>query len=255
MKGRIHSIETFGTVDGPGIRLVVFLQGCPMRCLYCHNPDTWGAAAEMERTAEEILELHERNKGYYKQGGITVSGGEAMLQIPFLIELFTKAKEKGVHTCLDTSGILFPIGEKTPGKIKKREQIDALMQVTDLILLDIKHIDDTKHKELTGYSNEAVLAFANYLDEKQVPVWIRHVAVPGITDKKEEYVELGRFLGGLSNIKAVDVLPYHTMGKVKYDALGMAYRLDGVPEMPKEQALELRKYILYGIKLRRSESK
>ena len=253
MKGKIHSIESFGTVDGPGIRLVIFFQGCPMRCLYCHNPDTWGPGAEKEYTAEEILELHERNKGYYKQGGITVTGGEALLQLPFLVELFKKAKAQGIHTCLDTSGVLFPIGEETPGKIKRRALIDELMEVTDLVLLDIKHIDDAKHKELTGYSNAAVLAFAKYLDEKQVPVWIRHVAVPGITDNKEECIQLGRFLGTLSNIKTVDVLPYHTMGKVKYDALGMAYRLDGVPEMPKERALELRKYILYGIKLQRSE--
>ena len=168
MKGRIHSLESFGTVDGPGVRYVVFFQGCPMRCAYCHNPDTWSTKGGTEMEASYIIEQYERNKGFYANGGgLTVTGGEPLLQIDFLIELFTLAKEKGIHTCIDTSGITYK-----PDNAAYIEKLDKLMPLTDLVMLDIKHIDPQKHIELTAQPNDGILAFTKYLDEKNVPVWI-----------------------------------------------------------------------------------
>lgn len=230
--GYIHSIESFGTVDGPGVRFVVFFQGCPMRCQYCHNPDTWDIAGGSEMTADQILDKFERNKAFYKTGGITATGGEPMMQMDFLIELFTKAKKKNIHTCLDTSGIVFVTDRKKEAFAK----IEKLMQVTDLVMLDIKHIEDEPHKKLTGQSNHKILAFARYLDEIQKPVWIRHVVVPGITYDEGELTQLGEFLKSLSNVKKLEVLPYHTMGEMKYEKLGMEYPLKGVPQLSKEEA-------------------
>ena len=195
-KGRIHSIESFGTVDGPGVRFVVFFQGCPLRCLYCHNPDSWNMAEGMEMTADEILARFERNRNFYRTGGITATGGEPMMQMEFLIELFGKAKQKKIHTCLDTSGIAFPADPDSP----IYAQIERLMEVTDLIMLDIKHIDDDDHQTLTGKSNRLILAFARYLNRIGKPVWIRHVVVPGITYDEEHLTKLGHFLGTLTNV-------------------------------------------------------
>lgn len=236
--GYIHSIQTFGTVDGPGVRFVVFFQGCPMRCQYCHNPDTWEMAAGKEKSVDEILEMFERNRAFYKTGGITATGGEPMMQMDFLLELFTKAKEKEIHTCLDTSGIFF---QKAWVDAKNRtgeafEKIEKLMQVTDLVMLDIKHIDSQVHEKLTGHGNEQVLAFAAYLNEIQKPVWIRHVVVPGITDNEEQLTRVGEFLKTLSNVKKLEVLPYHTLGENKYENLGIEYPLKGVPQLSKEEA-------------------
>lgn len=233
-KGRIHSIESFGTVDGPGVRFVVFFQGCPLRCLYCHNPDSWNMAEGMEMTADEILARFERNRNFYKTGGITATGGEPMMQMEFLIELFGKAKQKKIHTCLDTSGIAFPADPDSP----IYAQIERLMEVTDLIMLDIKHIDDDDHQTLTGKSNRLILAFARYLSRIGKPVWIRHVVVPGITYDKEHLAKLGRFLGTLTNVEKIEILPYHTMGKAKYEALGYPYALGDTPQLTKEQAKE-----------------
>ena len=232
--GKIHSLETFGTVDGPGVRFVVFFQGCPMRCLYCHNPDTWNVEGGQEMTADEILARFERNRSYYRSGGITATGGEPMLQIDFLTELFTKAKERKIHTCLDTSGILFP---------KMREKTVALMAVTDLVMLDIKHIREEEHKKLTGHSNAGILEFARHLDSIGKPVWIRHVVVPGITFDRNELTELGKFLKTLHNIEKLEVLPYHSMGKVKYDQLGIDYSLKDTPQLTKAQAKEAEEII------------
>lgn len=237
--GYIHSIETFGTVDGPGVRFVVFFQGCPMRCQYCHNPDTWKMADGKEMTVDEIMEKFERNRAFYKTGGITATGGEPMVQMDFLLELFTKAKEKNIHTCLDTSGIMFVPDKESEAFAK----IEKLMQVTDLVMLDIKHIEDEPHKTLTGQSNENILAFARYLDEVKKPVWIRHVVVPGITYKEETLRKLGAFLKTLSNVEKLEVLPYHTMGEVKYENLGMEYALKGVPRLSKEEAKEAERII------------
>ncbi len=247
MKGKIHSLESFGTVDGPGVRYVVFVQGCPMRCAYCHNPDTWEMNGGTLMEPEEILENYERNKPFYREGGITVTGGEPLMQIDFLLELFTLAHGRGIHTCLDTSGIAY----KPNNNPEWLAKLDKLCEVTNLVMLDIKHIDPEKHKELVKQPNEGILAFAEYLDKKGVEMWIRHVVVPGITDNPDDLHRLGVFIGGLKNLKALDVLPYHTMGKKKYKELGMEYRLEGVPDMDKGKVPELKQYILDGIKERR----
>lgn len=241
MKGHIHSIETFGTVDGPGIRYVVFTQGCPMRCEYCHNPDTWVYDAGELMDTDDILKDYDSYKPYLTGGGITLTGGEPMLQIDFLIELFRKAREKNIHTCLDTSGIMY--NEDNKEMIAK---IDELMKYTCLVMLDIKHIDDEEHKKLTGHSNKNILAFARYLNKKNIPVWIRHVTVPGITYNKEYLIRLGEFLAELNNMQALDVLPYHTMGVPKYESLGIDYPLKGVEPLTKEQAAKAKNIILYG---------
>ncbi len=242
MQGYVHSTESFGTVDGPGVRFVVFFQGCPMRCLYCHNPDTWQPAQGMVMTTEEILMQYERYKEFLKSGGITATGGEPMLQMDFLTDLFTKAKAKGIHTCLDTSGICF-----SP---EKTDACRKLAAVTDLVMLDIKHIDDEKHRRLTGQSNRNILAFAEFLAAEGVPLWIRHVVVPGWTDDAASLEALGHFIGGLKTLKALDVLPYHDMGKAKYEALGMDYPLADVPALAKEDAEAARVQIMKGLKAR-----
>ena len=239
MNGFVHSTESFGTVDGPGVRFVVFLQGCPMRCQYCHNPDTWKMNTGSVRSAQSLIKEYERNAAFYSKGGITVTGGEALMQIDFLLELFRLAKQKNIHTCLDTSGVTY-----RPGQSSYNEKLDALMEVTDLVMLDIKHIDPEGHKALTGHDNSGILAFARYLEEKQVDVWIRHVVVPGITDDEALLTRLGTFLGTLSNIKALDVLPYHIMGVTKYEQLDLAYPLKGVPPATKDQAAKAKKIIL-----------
>ena len=239
MNGFIHSTESFGTVDGPGVRFVIFLQGCPMRCKYCHNPDTWKMNAGSLRSAQSLIRDYERNAPFYKNGGITVTGGEALMQTDFLIELFTLAKQKNIHTCLDTSGITYH-----PGNTAYIEKLDKLMEVTDLVMLDIKHIDPQGHKDLTGHDNAGILAFARYLEEKQIPVWIRHVVVPGITDEPGQLARLGAFLGTLSNVKALDVLPYHILGVGKYTELGIPYPLEGVEPATQAQAREAKKRIL-----------
>ena len=239
MNGFVHSTESFGTVDGPGVRFVVFLQGCPMRCQYCHNPDTWKMNTGAVRSAQSLIQEYERNAAFYKKGGITVTGGEALMQIDFLLELFRLAKQKNIHTCLDTSGVTY-----RPGESSYNEKLDELMKVTDLVMLDIKHIDPEGHKALTGHDNAGILAFAKYLEEKNVPVWIRHVVVPGITDDEGQLIRLGSFLGTLSNVKALDVLPYHIMGVTKYEQLNIPYPLDGVPPATKDQAAKAKKIIL-----------
>lgn len=239
MNGFVHSTESFGTVDGPGVRFVVFLQGCPMRCQYCHNPDTWKMNSGSVRSAQSLIRDYERNAAFYSKGGITVTGGEALMQIDFVLELFRLAKEKKIHTCLDTSGITY-----RPGASSYNEKLDALMEVTDLVMLDIKHIDPEGHKALTGHDNAGILAFARYLEERNVDVWIRHVVVPGITDDEALLTRLGMFLGTLSNIKALDVLPYHIMGVTKYDQLDIPYPLKGIPAATKDQAARAKKIIL-----------
>lgn len=248
MQGRIHSLESFGTVDGPGVRYVVFVQGCPMRCKYCHNPDTWEFNAGTLMDPDYIIEQYERNKGFYNGGGITVTGGEPLMQIDFLIELFEKAKKKGIHTCIDTSGIAF-----NPQNADLLAKFDKLMPLTDLVMLDIKHIDPEKHFELCKQHNENILAFCSYLNEKKVDMWIRHVVVPGITDEDEYLYKLGYFIGQFTNLKALDVLPYHTMGEKKYENLGIEYPLKGVPAMSKEVVVEKKKVIIDGLRKRREE--
>lgn len=239
MKGYIHSIESCGTVDGPGLRYVIFLQGCPMRCLYCHNPDTWEPNRGDQMTVDEVLKGFYSNTPFYRNGGVTVTGGEPMMQMDFLIELFTRLHQDGIHTCIDSSGIMFRQDDKT-----FMEKLETLLDVTDLIMLDIKHIDPEQHKKLTSHSNERILAFARYLDEKNIPVWIRHVVVPGITLYQEYLERLGSFIGTLGNVKALDVLPYHSMGKVKYENLKMDYPLKDTKDATKEEAVAAKNIIL-----------
>ncbi len=248
MKGHIHSLQSFGTVDGPGVRYVVFLQGCPMRCLYCHNPDTWAIGAGEEMEASYIIEQYVRNESFYTNGGLTVTGGEPLLQIDFVLELFTLAKERNIHTCIDTSGITYK-----PENKEYNAKLDKLLDLTDLVMLDIKHIDPEKHKALTGQPNDGILAFANLLSDKNIDIWIRHVVVPGYTDDDKYLEELGYFIGGLKSLKALDVLPYHNMAIPKYENLGIDYVLKDVPPLDKSEAIEKKKVILEGIKRRHAE--
>ena len=210
-----------------------------MRCKYCHNPDTWKMGSGNRRSPQSLLEEFNRRRIFYKNGGITVTGGEALMQIDFLLELFTLAKAQQIHTCLDTSGITYK-----PGNSGYNEKLDALMALTDLVMLDIKHIDNDAHRDLTGQPNEGILAFARYLAEKKVPVWVRHVVVPGVTDDPGPLSRLGAFLATLPNLQALDVLPYHVMGVSKYRELGLDYPLEGVPAATQSQAKEAKKIIL-----------
>ena len=243
MKGYIHSIESFGTVDGPGLRFVIFFQGCPMRCRYCHNPDSWQLNTGNEMTAEEILERFRRNRGFYANGGITATGGEPLLQIDFLTELFRLAKKEKIHTCLDTSGVTHNTDNP-----QYMEKLDRLMEYTDLVMLDLKHIDDSRHRKLTAHSNRNILEFVRYLDSKKIPVWIRHVVVPGITDNPVYWEKLGEFMADFSNIKALDVLPYHTMCVKKYEELGIDYPLKDIPPRDKKLAVKARRTIVNSMK-------
>ena len=226
MAGRIHSIETFGTVDGPGVRFVVFFQGCVLRCQYCHNPDTWSFNLGTEYEASSIIEKMKRNKEFYLTGGITATGGEPMCQIDFLIELFSLAKKEGIHTCLDTSGVMF---DKA-----KLEKIDRLLDVTDLVMLDIKQMDEKKHIALTGKPNANILDFAKYISKKGNKLRIRYVLVPTLTDDECDLISLGSFLKELTTLEKLEILPYHTLGTVKYKALNILYPLENIPEATEE---------------------
>lgn len=240
MIGHIHSIESFGTVDGPGVRFVVFFQGCPMRCLYCHNPDTWELNAGHEYTADEIISKMTRNLPFYKTGGITATGGEPLCQIDFLIELFSLAKERGIHTCLDTSGYTFGQGNK--------EKFDKLLSLCDLVMLDIKHIDEKKHIMLTSHSNKSVLDFARYVKKKGVQLRIRHVLIPSINDDSESLTRLADFLKELLPLEKIEVLPYHNLGVFKYDALGIEYPLKDTPVSSDKEAKEALELMLAHMK-------
>ena len=222
--GNIHSCESFGLVDGPGVRYVVFFQGCPMQCKFCQNRDTWAPDAGCQHyTSEELLKKALRCRPYWGEtGGITVSGGEPLLQIDFLIEFFKAAKAEGVHTAIDTSGVLF---RRTDSYLQKFED---LMGDTDLILLDIKEINDERHRILTGHSNKNILDMARYLSEIGKPVWIRHVLVPQYSDFDEDLQALHEFLSPMKNVERVEVLPYHTLGQFKWETLGVPYPLLGV---------------------------
>ena len=240
-KGYIHSTESFGSVDGPGIRFLIFLQGCRMRCRYCHNPDTWKLGSDAcgtTATAGELLDKAERYRSYWgPDGGITVSGGEALLQIDFLIELFEEAHRRGINTCLDTAAQPFSREEPFFSKFQR------LMLSTDLVLLDIKHIDAEKHRWLTGHSNENILDCARYLSDINKPIWIRHVLVPGITTDEEQLTRLRQMLNTLQNVKKVEVLPYHTLGTFKWQQLGVPYSLEDVPTPTAEQIARAREIL------------
>ena len=239
MQGRIHSFESFGTVDGPGIRFVVFLQGCPLRCQYCHNPDTWKADGGTLHTVEDVVARVLRYKNYFgEKGGITVSGGEPLLQIEFVTELFHALKAHGIHTCVDTSGITFQADNAS--SVLAHEK---WLEVTDLVLLDIKHIDDASCKALTGQGNARALQFAQFLSDKGKPMWVRQVLVPGLTDDEEMLKKTRAFIDGLKTVEKVEVLPYHTLGVVKYEKLGLEYPLKDL-EAPKKERVSYAKEIL-----------
>ena len=219
---------------------MIFMQGCPLRCQYCHNPDTWQTDTNKLMTVEDIMQKYDGVKEFVQSGGITVTGGEPLLQIDFVTELFKVAKAHGIHTALDTSGITF--------NPENTENINNLLKYTDLVLLDIKHIDDAEHKKLTGASNKNILAFAQFLSEKQIPVWIRHVVVKDITLNEKYLKELGCFLKTMKNIKALDILPYHNMAIPKYEALGINYPLKNTPPTTKEEAIWARDIILQNMR-------
>lgn len=237
--GRIHSVETFGAVDGPGLRYIVFTQGCLLRCQFCHNPDTWKIGNGKEMTVQEIVDDVLDYLPFFEAsgGGITVSGGEPLLQIDFLIELFKECKKHGIHTTIDSSG----------GPFNRRpqfmEKLDELLQYTDLILLDLKHIDSEKHKFITGMPNEHILDFAKYLSEKNIPIWVRHVLVPTLSDFDEDLYRLADFIKTLNNVQKIEVLPYHKLGVYKWENLGLEYKLNGV-EPPSLERVDNAKKIL-----------
>lgn len=215
---KVHSIESFGTVDGPGIRFVLFLQGCHLQCKYCHNRDTWDVNGGEFKSLDDIFDKIMRYKNYiYPNGGVTMTGGEPLLQSKFIFELFKRLKKKGIHTCIDTSGSL-PL----------TDDIKNVLSVTDLVLLDIKHIDDAKCKELVGVSNKLELNFAKYLSDNNIPIWIRQVLVPGYTDDENDLLKLRDFLNTLKTLEKVEILPYHNMGEFKWKELGFSYPLEGV---------------------------
>ncbi len=242
MKGRVHSFESFGAVDGPGTRFVIFLQGCNLRCQYCHNPDTWQRDEGKEYSVDEIYEKYYKVREFVKDG-ITVSGGEPLLQYDFLLQLLKKFKENGVNTCVDTAGSCINLQKE-----ENQEKIKKLMEYVDLVLLDIKHIDDEEHKKLTGLGNQRVLEFAKFLSKINQPVWIRHVIVPTINIKNEYFYRLGEFLATLTNVEGLEVLPYHTMALPKYENMNLKYPLDGVRAATKEEAVKARQIILYARK-------
>lgn len=233
MQGNIHSIESFGSADGPGVRFLIFLKGCPMRCAYCHNPDTWAGKGGELRGADELLDQAERYRSYWgPEGGITVSGGEALCQLDFVLELFRKAHARGINTCLDTSLAPFT---REPAWLQKFGQ---LMDDCDLVMADIKHIDPAEHLALTGRGNENILDCLRYLAQREQPLWIRHVLVPGVTDVDDYLRRTRDFIAGLGDaVKRVEVLPYHTLGVFKWEELGIPYRLEGVePPTPERTA-------------------
>ena len=215
---KVHSIESFGTVDGPGIRFVLFLQGCHLQCKYCHNRDTWNMNGGEYKSLDDIFEKIMKYKNYiYPNGGVTVTGGEPLLQVKFLIELFEKLKKENIHTCIDTYGM-----------VALTDDIKKLLSLTDLVLLDIKHIDSEKFKNLVGFNNEKELAFARYLSDNNIHMWIRQVLVPGYTDDEQDLLKLKDFISSLNTVDKVEILPYHDMGRYKWEKLGLKYELDGV---------------------------
>lgn len=223
VQGYVHSIESFGSVDGPGVRYIIFLSGCPMRCLFCHNPDTWDMTKGEKKTAQELIQDSLDCRNYWgTKGGITVSGGEPLAQLDFLIELFEEAKKNSINTCIDTAG--GPFTKESPWF----DKFQHLMDLTDTLLMDIKHIDPAEHKKLTGMGNDNVIQMFRYLDEIKKPIWIRHVLVPGYSDNDEYLTKTRDFIRTLGNVHRVEILPYHTLGITKYKNLGIPYPLEGV---------------------------
>lgn len=233
--GRIHSFESCGTVDGPGIRFITFFQGCLMRCLYCHNRDTWDTHGGKEITVEALMKdvLSYRHFMNASGGGVTASGGEAMLQAEFVRDWFRACKAEGIHTCLDTNGF-----------VRRYDPvIDELLDVTDLVMLDLKQINNDIHQTLAGVSNQRTLEFAHYLQKKGKRTWIRYVVVPGYSDDDASAHQLGEFTQPMANVEKIELLPYHELGKHKWIAMGEEYKLAGV-KPPTKEVMERIKAIL-----------
>lgn len=230
MKGRIHSLESFGTVDGPGIRYVVFMQGCPLRCQYCHNPDTWDprAGVPYELTPGELHAEVLRYRDYIASGGVTVTGGEPLMQAPFVAAFFALARQSGLHTALDTSGAYV-----SPEAL-------SVLDHTSLCLLDIKTMDAALYPRLCRHSQANNLAFLEHLQERGIETWIRHVVVPGLTDDDAQLHALGRHIAAHSVVTRLEILPYHTMGHAKYVAMRVSEPLAGVPPLSAGRADEIR---------------
>lgn len=235
--GRIHSFESFGTVDGPGIRYVIFMQGCALSCKYCHNRDTWDTNAGELHSVDEIISKVKSYIPYISSshGGVTVTGGEPLLQVKFVINLFKRLKQENIHTALDTSG-MFPI----------TDDIKEVLKYTDLVLLDIKHINDEKCKNLVGHSNKLELEFAKYLSDNNIPIWIRQVLVPGYTDDEQDLLKLKEFISTLKTVQKVEILPYHDLGKHKWIDLGLDYPLEGVRTANSDDVDRAKKIIKQG---------
>ena len=231
---KVHSTESFGTVDGPGIRFVIFMQGCHLQCKYCHNRDTWDMNGGEYKSVDEIVEKIKRYKNYIvpSGGGVTVTGGEPLLQVKFLIELFKKLKQEGIHTCIDTSGM-----------VELTDDIKHVLRYTDLVLLDIKHIDEEKCKELVGFSNKKELKFARYLSDNNIKMWIRQVLVPGYTDDEVDLIKLRDFIKTLKTVERIQILPYHSMGKYKWKKLGLEYPLENIREAKQEDVERARRIL------------
>ena len=230
---KVHSIESFGTVDGPGIRFVLFLQGCPLQCKYCHNRDTWDINGGSYKSLDDIFNKIIRYKNYiYPNGGITVTGGEPLLQVKFLIELFSRLREENIHTCIDTSGM-----------VELTDEIKQLLKLTDLVLLDIKHIDDKKCKELVGKSNKLELEFAKYLSDNNIKMWIRQVLIHGYTDDRNDLLKLKQFIKSLKTVEKIEILPYHDMGKYKWENYKDKYEFDNTA-IPNDETIKKAKEIL-----------
>ena len=230
---KVHSIETFGTVDGPGIRFVVFLQGCHLQCQYCHNRDTWDMNEGSYMGVDELIEQIQKYKPYIMpNGGVTVTGGEPLLQPHFIVSLFRKLKKLGIHTAIDTSGM-----------VPLTDIIKEALALTDLVLLDIKHIDSEKCKDLVGFGNEKELAFAEYLSKNNIPLWIRQVLIPGYTDDEKDLTKLKDWIASLKTVQKVELLPYHNLGKYKWEALGQDYPLEDVL-VPTSEDIDRAKQIL-----------
>ncbi len=239
--GYVNALETFGLVDGPGVRFVVFLQGCKMRCKFCHNPETWALTGGEEWTAEKLYDHVKRYKTYWRNhGGITVSGGEPLLQMEFVTEFFAIAKQNGIHTALDTAGQPFTT---EPDYLKK---FKALMQVTDLVILDLKEWDSARHRTLTGFDNENILKMARWLSDNYKKMWIRHVLVPDLTDSAESLQAMHDFIAGLKTVEKTEILPYHTFGVKKWKNAGLSYPLEGVPVPTAEQIKQAENCLLHG---------
>lgn len=215
---KIHSIDTFGTVDGPGVRFIVFMQGCHLQCKYCHNRDTWDINSGEYISLDDLLKNIEKYKPYITpNGGVTVSGGEPLLQPHFLISLFKELKKRKIHTAIDTSGM-----------VELTDTIKEVLSLTDLVLLDIKHIDSKKCKDLVGFENTRELKFAKYLSDNNISIWIRQVLVPGYTDDENDLLKLKDFIKSLKSVERVEILPYHNLGEYKWKELNLEYALKDV---------------------------